>query len=55
LVIAGTLGLGLQAVIVALAAVHWTEYARVVRNMTMVERSKPTFWPPRRSARRHGA
>lgn len=41
LVIAGTLGLGLQAVVIALAAVHWTEYARVVRNMTMVERSKP--------------
>jgi peptide/nickel transport system permease protein/nickel transport system permease protein len=41
LVIAGILGLGLQAVLIALAAVHWTEYARVVRNMTMVERTKP--------------
>jgi ABC-type dipeptide/oligopeptide/nickel transport system permease subunit len=41
LVIAGTLGLGLAAVLVALAAVHWTEYARVVRNMTLVERAKP--------------
>jgi len=40
LVIAGILGLGLQAIMVALAAVHWTEYARVVRNVTMVERSK---------------
>lgn len=41
LVIAGTLGLGLQAVILGLAAVHWTEYARVVRNTTLVERAKP--------------
>jgi peptide/nickel transport system permease protein/nickel transport system permease protein len=41
LVIAGIFGLGLKAVLVALAAVHWTEYARVVRNMTMVERAKP--------------
>lgn len=41
LVIAGTLGLSLASVLVALTAVHWTEYARVVRNMTMVERAKP--------------
>lgn len=41
LVVAGILGLSLTAVIIALAAVHWTEYARVVRNVTMVERSKP--------------
>jgi peptide/nickel transport system permease protein/nickel transport system permease protein len=41
LVVAGVLGLSLTAVIIALAAVHWTEYARVVRNVTMVERSKP--------------
>ncbi|UOM35071.1 ABC transporter permease [Acuticoccus sp. I52.16.1] len=41
LVLAGTLGIGLTAVMIALAAVHWTEYARVVRNMTMVERAKP--------------
>lgn len=40
LVIAGVLGLGLQAVILALAAVHWTEYARLVRNAVMIERSK---------------
>ncbi|MHC5654163.1 ABC transporter permease [Stappia sp.] len=40
MVIAGVLGLGLQAVIIALAAVHWTEYARLVRNVTMVERAK---------------
>lgn len=40
LVIAGVLGLGLQAVLIALAAVHWTEYARVVRNVTVVERCK---------------
>jgi peptide/nickel transport system permease protein/nickel transport system permease protein len=41
LVIAGTLGLSLASVLIALTAVHWTEYARVVRNMTMVERAKP--------------
>lgn len=41
LVIAGTLGLGLDAVIVALAAVHWTDYARLVRNVVVVEREKP--------------
>jgi peptide/nickel transport system permease protein/nickel transport system permease protein len=41
LVIAGIFGLGLKAVLVALAAVHWTEYARVVRNLTVVERNKP--------------
>ncbi|MDQ0314092.1 ABC transporter permease [Amorphus orientalis] len=41
LVIAGTLGLSLASVLVALTAVHWTEYARVVRNMTVVERAKP--------------
>jgi ABC-type dipeptide/oligopeptide/nickel transport system permease subunit len=40
MIITGVLGLGLQAVIVALAAVHWTEYARLVRNVTMVERAK---------------
>lgn len=40
MVIAGVLGLGLTAVIIALAAVHWTEYARLVRNVVMVERSK---------------
>lgn len=41
LVIAGVFGLGLKAVVIALAAVHWTEYARVIRNTTMVERTKP--------------
>jgi ABC-type dipeptide/oligopeptide/nickel transport system permease subunit len=40
MIIAGVLGLGLKAVILALAAVHWTEYARLVRNVTMVERAK---------------
>lgn len=41
LVLAGILGLSLTAAIIALAAVHWTEYARVVRNVTMVERARP--------------
>lgn len=41
LVIAGVLGLSLTSVLIALTAVHWTEYARVVRNMTVVERAKP--------------
>ena len=40
MIIAGVMGLGLGAVIVALAAVHWTEYARLVRNMILVERAK---------------
>ncbi|TLP44107.1 MULTISPECIES: ABC transporter permease [Cohaesibacter] len=40
MVIAGVLGLGLWAVIVALISVHWTEYARLVRNMVMVEKAK---------------
>ena len=41
MIIAGVLGLGLKAVIIALIAVHWTEYARVVRNAVIVERTKP--------------
>jgi len=41
MIIAGTLGLGLKAVIIALMCVHWTDYARVVRNAVIVERSKP--------------
>ncbi|RAI02266.1 ABC transporter permease [Acuticoccus sediminis] len=41
LVIAGSLGIGLTSVVIALVAVHWTEYARIVRNMTMVERARP--------------
>ncbi|WP_306029746.1 ABC transporter permease [Stappia sp. MMSF_3263] len=40
MVIAGVLGLGLKAVVLALACVHWTDYARLVRNVIMVERSK---------------
>jgi len=40
MIIAGVMGLGLGAVIVALSAVHWTEYARLVRNMILVERAK---------------
>lgn len=41
MIVAGVLGLGLKAVIIALAAVHWTEYARLIRNVVMVERAKP--------------
>lgn len=40
LVIAGVLGLGLEAVLIALSAVHWTEYARLVRNVAKIERTK---------------
>lgn len=40
LIIAGTLGLDLPAVMAALVLVHWTEYARVVRNATVVECGK---------------
>lgn len=40
MIIAGVLGLGLNAVIMALIAIHWTEYARVIRNAIIVERSR---------------
>ena len=40
MIIAGVLGLGLNAVVLALAAVHWTEYARLIRNVVMVEKTK---------------
>ncbi|WP_339863098.1 ABC transporter permease [Thalassospira alkalitolerans] len=40
MIIAGVLGLGLNAVIIALIAIHWTDYARVVRNAIIVERSR---------------
>jgi len=40
MIIAGVLGLGLYAVVLALASVHWTEYARLIRNVVMVERTK---------------
>ncbi|WP_051341439.1 ABC transporter permease [Azospirillum halopraeferens] len=41
LIIAGVFGLGLWTVVLALAAVHWTEYARLARTMTLAERAKP--------------
>lgn len=41
LVLAAVLGLGMGATVVALAAVHWAEYARVVRNLTLAEKAKP--------------
>ena len=41
LVIAAVLGLGMWAMVISLAAVHWAEYARVVRNLTLAEKSKP--------------
>jgi ABC-type dipeptide/oligopeptide/nickel transport system permease subunit len=41
LIVAGVLGLGLAAVVIALASVHWAEYARLVRNLTVVETAKP--------------
>ncbi|EAV45286.1 nickel transport system (permease) [Roseibium aggregatum IAM 12614] len=40
MIIAGVMGLGLAVVLLALTAVHWTEYARLVRNMILVERAK---------------
>ena len=41
LVIAAVLGLGMGAMVISLAAVHWAEYARVVRNLTLAEKAKP--------------
>lgn len=41
LVLSAVLGLGMGATVVALAAVHWAEYARVVRNLTLAEKAKP--------------
>lgn len=40
LVIAGALGVGLVTVVVALAAVHCAEYARLVRNLVIAEKSR---------------
>jgi peptide/nickel transport system permease protein/nickel transport system permease protein len=60
MIIAGVLGLGLNAVIIALIAIHWTDYARIVRNAVIVERAKPYVMaaealgaPHHRIARRH--
>mgnify|MGYP000218169178 CR=1 FL=1 len=41
LVLAAVLGLGMWAMVFSLAAVHWAEYARVVRNLTLAEKAKP--------------
>ena len=41
LIVGGVLGLGLWTVVLTLAAIHWTEYARLVRNLTMAERVRP--------------
>lgn len=41
LVLAAVFGLGLTATVLALAAVHWAEYARIVRNLTLAEKAKP--------------
>jgi len=40
LIVAGVVGIGLATVVVALAAVHAAEYARLVRNLVMAEREK---------------
>lgn len=40
LIVAGMMGVGLMTVVVALAAVHAAEYARLVRNLVMAEREK---------------
>ena len=39
-VISGLLGLGLQAMVIALIAVHWTGYARLVRNTIVAESAR---------------
>lgn len=40
LAVAGILGIGLWSLVVALAAVHWADYARLSRNLAVVEREK---------------
>ncbi|MBJ3776014.1 ABC transporter permease [Acuticoccus mangrovi] len=40
LIVAGVLGVSLTAVVIGLSAVHWAEYARVIRNMTLAERAR---------------
>lgn len=40
LTISAVLGLGMGAIIVSLGAVHWAEYARVVRNLTVTEKTR---------------
>ena len=41
LAVSGVLGIGLWSIVVALASVHWADYARLSRNLAIVEREKP--------------
>ncbi len=41
LTISALLGLGMWSVLISLAAVHWAEYARVMRNLTIAEKEQP--------------
>lgn len=40
LTISAVLGLGMNAIIIALGAVHWAEYARITRNMAATEKQR---------------
>lgn len=41
LAVSGILGIGLWSIVLALAAVHWADYARLSRNLAVVERTQP--------------
>jgi len=40
LVLSGLFGLGLRAMVIAIALLHWADYARVLRNLIVAERGK---------------
>ena len=44
LAVSGILGIGLWSIVIALAAVHWADYARLSRNLAIVEREQPYVW-----------
>lgn len=44
LAVSGVLGIGLWSIVIALAAVHWADYARLSRNLAIVEREQPYVW-----------
>ena len=41
LAVSGVLGIGLWSIVLALASVHWADYARLSRNLAVVERGHP--------------
>lgn len=41
LAVSGILGIGLWSIVIALAGVHWADYARLSRNLAIVEHQQP--------------